>query len=110
MDSNQYLIKPYSTYEVVGVGYGDVFPLDPKFARGKILLTHEPPRAAIIKIMRSKIDLPNAPMLHFCGHLHSIAKITQVGKTKLVQVPTAQNFRAAICELPNAKVRFIHFT
>ena len=109
VDSNIDLNKPYSTYEVVGVGYGDVFPLDPKFAKGKILLTHEPPRVETIKIMQSKINFPNAPILHFCGHLHNTAKITKVGKTKLVQVPTAQNFRAAICELPGRKVRFIHY-
>ena len=96
-------------YEVVGVGYGDVYPVDLAYSKDKILLTHEPPSVVTIKKMQSKTNLPNAPILHFCGHLHSIAKITKIGKTQLVQIPTAQYFRAAICQLPKMKLRFIRF-
>lgn len=105
--------KPLSThkvgYEVIGVGYGDIFPSDPEFAKDKILLSHEPPSSATIKKMQTKTNLNNAPLLHFCGHLHSIAKITKIGKTQLVQIPTAQNFRGVVCELPKSTIRFITF-
>lgn len=103
------LISEKITNWVVGVGFGDTFPTDPTFAKDKILLTHEPPRAATIKLMQSKAYLPNAPLVHFCGHRHNIAKVTKIGETQLIQVPSAQRFRAAICQLPEMKVNFIHF-
>src|SRR5262245_58180319 len=64
--------KKLGDHQIIGVGYGDIFPSDPQFAYNKILLTHEPPRAAIIKKMALK-HLPNAPFVHLSGHLHAIA-------------------------------------
>lgn len=95
-------------YKVVGVGYGDVFPNDPQFAKGKILLTHEPPRANSLRQMES-IELPNAPLIHFAGHLHTIAQIRQLKSTTFVQVPSAMFNRCAILELPSKIIRFVNF-
>jgi Icc-related predicted phosphoesterase len=94
-------------YSVVGVGYGDTFPLDPDFARGKILLTHEPPRAAMIKQMVKRGSLPNAPLMHLCGHLHQLARVHEIGETLLVQVPSAESGRAAEVDLDQRKITFL---
>ena len=94
------------TNEVVGVGYGDAFPTDPQFARGKILLTHEPPRVATLRIMET-INFPNAPIIHFAGHLHSTEKIWQLKNLLFVQVPTAMTYKAAVLQLPESIVSFI---
>ncbi len=94
-------------YEVVGVGFGDAFPVDPSFASGKILLTHEPPRAATIRTMKAKGVLPNAPIIHLAGHLHKLARAHQLGRTVLAQIPAAVDMRAAELELPSCQVKFI---
>lgn len=100
--------KSLDKYRVVGVGYGDVIPQEPDFAEGKILLTHEPPRAEIIRKMVAVGDLPGAPLAHFAGHLHRFERVFNVGKTILVQVPTAQNFRAVEYHPETNKVNFIN--
>lgn len=95
-------------FVVVGVGYGEEFPQNTNFAKGKILLTHEPPRADTLRQME-KIEFQNAPLVHFAGHLHRIAKIWRLKNSLFVQVPTAQNFQAAVLELPKVQVSFINF-
>lgn len=96
-------------YSVIGVGYGETYPTDPKFAEGKILLTHEPPRVATIKHMKSIINIPNAPLVHFSGHLHYKKNVHKLGNTLLVQVPTAMQGMGVEFSLPEKKVKFISF-
>ena len=97
------------TVEVVGVGYGDIFPTDPDFAKGKILLTHEPPRAKTILQMKELKNIPNAPLIHFSGHLHSMAIIHKLANASLGQVLIVMSNRAAVLQLPQFKVKFISF-
>ena len=92
--------------KVVGIGYGDDIPTDPHFAAGKILLTHEPPHVATLRNMQT-IDFPNAPIIHFAGHLHSLAKIWRLKNSVMVQVPSAMYKKAAILTLPSLHVSFI---
>lgn len=99
--------KRLGDYQIIGIGYGDDFPTDPYFAKDKILLTHEPPRAAAISQMEQKGELLNAPILHFSGHLHGMQTIRQIGRTVFVQVPSAMLGKAAVLQLPSIKVEFI---
>lgn len=115
--------RKLDNYSIIGVGYGDTFPTDPKFAQDKILLTHEPPRSKVIANMKQKTNpdlstkvgaptkvsqFTNAPILHLSGHLHSIAKVHLIGSTVLVQVPAATDMRAAEIDLKTRKVNFLH--
>ncbi len=94
-------------YKIVGVGYGNTLPRDVNYAKGKILLTHEPPRAKVIAEMKKKGSLANSPLLHFSGHLHSLSIIHKIGDTLLVQVPSLMNDRAVTVSLPSRQVKFI---
>jgi Icc-related predicted phosphoesterase len=94
-------------YEIAGVGYGSTLPDSVNYAKGKIFLTHEPPRSVMIAKMKEKGSLPNSPLIHLTGHLHSIAKVHHIGQTMLVQVPSLMTGRAASLELPSRQVKFI---
>lgn len=98
--------KSFDTYTVVGIGYGDTLPTDPHFAAGNILLTHEPPRAATLRKMET-MDLPHAPLIHFAGHLHSMAKVWRLKNSIMVHVPSAMYGRAATLQLPDLHVSYI---
>lgn len=99
--------KRLGDYSVVGIGYGNTLPTTPAYAKDKILLTHEPPRSAVIRQMEQKGVMPNSPLVHLSGHLHSLARTFELGKTILIQVPSLMSGRAAVLELPSRQVRFI---
>lgn len=101
--------KRLGKYMVIGVGFGEEFPTDPNFAAGKILLTHEPPRLAVVKKMRRRKNFAGAPLIHFAGHLHHIERAEKIGETLFVQCPTAQNSRLAVLTLPALKAEFAEF-
>lgn len=99
--------KKLGQYRVVGVGFGELMPSETDFASGKILLTHEPFPAALIKKMINAGHIANAPLWHFSGHLHQLEKVHLIDQTIFVQVPTAQHNRAAVADLGTKKVTFI---
>ncbi len=101
------LEKKLGPYTVVGIGYGNTLPSSVTYAKDNILLTHEPPKTAVIKNMQAKSALPNSPIVHLAGHLHSLARTFELGKTLLIQVPSLMAGRAAQLDLPSRQVRFI---
>jgi Icc-related predicted phosphoesterase len=87
---------------VVGIGYHpSESPFHPRL-RDSVLLTHLPPRRN--SVPATVTDLPR---FHFSGHFHSREKIWKLRETWVVQVPTAQNYRAATLQLPRGWVEFI---
>jgi Icc-related predicted phosphoesterase len=88
--------------KVVGLGYAPLTtPYIPDL-RGAILLTHIPPRQGTVPA-----GLTNIPDYHFSGHIHSLARSWKLGKTTVMQVPTAMDHRAALFSLPEGEVEFI---
>jgi Icc-related predicted phosphoesterase len=64
-----------------------------------IFLTHIPPRFVG--------QFARPPLLHICGHFHSVERVTHQGGTKLVQLKTAMLGRGAVTSLPDTDVKFI---
>lgn len=90
---------------VVGMGYwppGE--PFRPDLA-GKILLTHVPPRRWSVPEY-----VADRPDWHFSGHLHTKAETWQLGKTTVVQVPSAMHLKAVLFEPDAHRVEFIVLT
>lgn len=87
---------------VIGIGYhSSDTPFTPAL-RDSILLTHMPPRRNSVPPSVKEI-----PRFHFAGHFHSREKIWKLSGTWVVQVPTAQNYRAATLRLPEGFVEFV---
>jgi hypothetical protein len=87
---------------IVGIGYRESdAPFHP-ILKDSILLTHMPPK-------RNSVPpgVTDVPRFHFAGHFHSREKIWRLASTWVVQVPTAQNYRAATLRLPQGWVEFI---
>jgi Icc-related predicted phosphoesterase len=71
-----------------------------KFTTGEsIFVTHIPPRFVA--------EFAHPPLLHVCGHFHSVEKSVFKGGTELVQLKTAMLGRGAIISLPEKFVEFI---
>ena len=87
---------------VIGLGYGpSEEPFTPRLAES-VLLTHLPPK-------RNSVPptVTDVPRFHFSGHFHSRERIWRLSGTWVVQVPTAQNYRAATLRMPRGWVEFI---
>ena len=90
--------------KVVGLGYhASESPFVPDL-RDAVLLSHLPPRRNSVPA-----HVKNIPRFHFAGHFHSRATTWPLGGTTVVQVPTAQDYRAAVLRLPEGVVEFIRF-
>lgn len=112
--------KQFSGYHFIGIGgWGDELPPYDIKTEGAILITHIPPTLrrspqppTLSRSFHSPLHphpstLRDSPLLHLAGHIHHHAKITDIGPTRVVNIPAALLGRAAIIELPNRKVEFI---
>jgi hypothetical protein len=72
-----------------------------------ILLTHAPPlgtfdmtskgnagSSAILRIVEEK-----QPLALFCGHIHEHEGVAKIGKTQVVKLPSARDYRYCVAEL-----------
>lgn len=98
--------KELSGFKFFGIGETDQpIRISPQSISGSILITHRPPlKTAITKPM------PNAPLAHISGHLHSVAKLTQYPSTTHISVPTLQDGLFAIFDPEDMSVRFSKMT
>lgn len=77
-----------------------------------ILLLHAPPYGLLDEIKGNHIGSQairriieeKQPFLVFCGHLHEVIGVVKFGKTLIVNVPAAENYRYCSVEIKNKAV------
>lgn len=93
-------------YNICGVGgtgeeIGSIPRNTKRFqVKGSILVTHVCPKITPRK-------LPDAPLVHICGHSHFISSAKENPSTKLIRLRAAFWGDAAVLELPSKKVTFM---
>lgn len=103
-----YAPQHFQKYRLVGIGWGDDLPpYELNLNQNTILLTHQPPRIQNSQFLFHNIKLTSAPLLHLAGHIHSWARVIDIGPTRYINIPAALNHFAATITLPSRQVRFI---
>lgn len=98
--------KKIDGFRFFGIGETDQpIIIPPKSIKDSILVTHRPPlKSAIIRLV------PNAPLVHISGHLHSVAKLTKYPSTTHISVPALQDGLFGLFEVERMSVRFSKMT
>jgi Icc-related predicted phosphoesterase len=101
-------IKEFAGYYFAGVGGNDQLPPANFDLTSTIFLTHVCPPEILSRNPQFPPELANPPLIHLCGHIHSVEKIVKLNSTKIVKLGPAMFGRGALLKLPSLEVKLIN--